>query len=608
MNNTANKAVVYSRIIDRIGLFCIGVFYLCYSMFWSSFAEIHITLPFLDFPIFVGEILLAGCLILLIFKWKVTSFRFNLWYYLLAVYIGWLLVKALGGYFAFGPLAFRNAALFYYPLFAVITYHFFSQEYFTQRIIAALLIIFFLAKVLIGFIQYFFFPYFVLSLILILKLDRKWLRCLACILLFYLFSYEIFFHGSRSFLLGNIAAFLFLIFSFILGVLKIERKYKVYFLLVMLAILAWGVLKFSRSARQIESLMAPLRLMEKFREYDEFIQRRKKVFEPQELKVQLYNENSINYINKALGRHEEGKAQGPQEEVAAQEVLAIIERKLDVAIEETVAKKDIFEEATLKDTVDVAVGLLKEQKESLLEVMGDEGNRDILEKKKQIMEISQRSKEILKNYEHAIKGGMADSGKTDTGERTLDKKAHEHLLRDAMESLAEQEEIALEGVTNVRSAVTKSLRTFNEEQGNMLFRMFIWHDMVSELAQGKPLFGFNFGKPQRSISIEILDQAHGEWTRDGWITPHNVFLHVVYRAGIVGILMIAGFFVSLFSLIKKFIEKRAVTGLLLVSILIFWIVVASFLVVLELPYQAIPFWALFGIALSYSKTLKGTRA
>ena len=130
---------------------------------------------------------------------------------------------------------------------------------------------------------------------------------------------------------------------------------------------------------------------------------------------------------------------------------------------------------------------------------------------------------------------------------------------------------------------------------------------MRDLAQEKPLFGFSFGKPQRSISVEILDHAHGEWTRDGWITPHNVFFHVIYRAGIVGVLIIAGFFIVLFSLTKEFIQKRAVTGLLLLSILIFWIVVASFLVVLELPYQAIPFWALFGIALAYRKTLEGVK-
>jgi hypothetical protein len=262
---------------------------------------------------------------------------------------------------------------------------------------------------------------------------------------------------------------------------------------------------------------------------------------------------------------------------------------------------------TLKDAVDTDAGIMKEQKKMLPEVIEDDGNKDVLEKKKRVEEISQRYVETLKDYERRISAGLADPGKTNAEERVLEKKALEHLLRDVMESLAEQKEIVSEAITDVRSAVTKSLRTLNVEQGNMLFRMFIWRDMLNELTQEKPLFGFSFGKPQRSISIEILDQAHGEWTRDGWITPHNVFLHVIYRAGIIGVLLIAGFFIALFSLVKTFIQERAVTGLLLVSILIFWIVVASFLVVLELPYQAIPFWALFGIALAYGKTLKSMR-
>jgi hypothetical protein len=679
MDNMANRSAVCGRVIDWVGLSAIGIFCLCYSIFWSSFAEIHITVPFLDFPIFVGEILLAVCVVLLVVKWKVTAFRFNAWYYLLGAYVGWVLIKALGGYFVFGPLAFRNAALFYYPFFAVATYHFFSKEYFDQRIIAVFLAIFLAVKAFIGVIKHFFFPYLALSFILILKLERRWLRYCACIVLLWLFPYKIFFHGSRSFLLGNVAAFLFLILFFIFGILKIEKKYKVYFLLVMLAVLGWGTFKFSRSARQIESLMAPVRLMEKFREYDEFIQRQKKGFKPQELDVRLYNENATNYIHKALGHAEDGKAKGQQEEISAKEAMVIIERKLDAVIEEMVAKKDIFEEVTLKDAVDTAAGIMKEQKEMPLEVIGngdkkdifeevtlkdavdtaagimkeqkemplevigngdkkdifeevtlkdavdtdagimkeqkkmlpevieDDGNKDVLEKKKRVEEISQRYVETLKDYERRISAGLADPGKTNAEERVLEKKALEHLLRDVMESLAEQKEIVSEAITDVRSAVTKSLRTLNVEQGNMLFRMFIWRDMLNELTQEKPLFGFSFGKPQRSISIEILDQAHGEWTRDGWITPHNVFLHVIYRAGIIGVLLIAGFFIALFSLVKTFIQERAVTGLLLVSILIFWIVVASFLVVLELPYQAIPFWALFGIALAYGKTLKSMR-
>lgn len=601
-----SRSAVFGRVIDRTGLLAIGIFCLCYSIFWSSFAENHITVPFLNFPIFVGEILLAVCMILLAFKWKVTGFRFNPWYYFLGAYVGWITIKALGGYFVFGPLAFRNAALFYYPLFAVISYHFFSKEYFSQRAIAVLLIIFLLAKISVGFIKYFFFPYFALSLILILRIEQRWLRYGACLVLPCLFPYKTFFHGSRSFLLGNIAAFLFLTPSFIFGILNVEKKYKVYFLLVMMAILGLGILKFSRSARQIESLMTPVRFMEKFKEYDAFIQRQKKEFKPQELKAQLYNKNSINFINKALGRVEDTKAQGQQEEVSVQDAMALIGRKLDAMIEETVAKKDIFEDVTLKDTVDVAAEVMKEQKKMLLEVIGGEGNKDVLKKKQQIMEISQRFKEIFKN-EHTIKGGIAGSGKTNGEDSIREKKALEHLIRDVKESLAEQAEIVLEGVTDVRSAVTSSPRTLNEEQGNMLFRIFIWRDMLSELAQEKPLFGFSFGKPQRSLSIEILDQARGEWTRDGWITPHNVFLHVIYRAGIIGVIIIAGFFIVLFSLTKEFIQKRVATGLLLVSILIYWIVVASFLVVLELPYQAVPFWALFGIALSYSKTLKGVR-
>ena len=101
--------------IDRATLIILGCFTFGYSVFWTSFAKLYIQLPFLDFPVFVGEVLLAVCLFLLAAKWGIKPVQMNAWYWLLAAYAAWVLVKAVGGYRAFGPLSFRNAALFYYP-------------------------------------------------------------------------------------------------------------------------------------------------------------------------------------------------------------------------------------------------------------------------------------------------------------------------------------------------------------------------------------------------------------------------------------------------------------------------------------------------------------
>ena len=66
----------------------------------------------------------------------------------------------------------------------------------------------------------------------------------------------------------------------------------------------------------------------------------------------------------------------------------------------------------------------------------------------------------------------------------------------------------------------------------IVFRLFVWRDMARELVQKRAWWGFSFGYPQRSRSLEVLRWAIGEWSRDGWITPHNSFFHIIYRAGL----------------------------------------------------------------------------
>jgi len=149
-----------------------------------------------------------------------------------------------------------------------------------------------------------------------------------------------------------------------------------------------------------------------------------------------------------------------------------------------------------------------------------------------------------------------------------------------------------------------SSRRLNINYGNSLFRILMWRDMLVQLREKKPILGFTFGKPFRSKSIEIINQAYGEWSRDGWITAHNSYLEILYRSGLVGILFIIAIFAILFKMIKKSIQLHSLNGVLLCGILINWLVAANFLVILELPYNAIPFWSLFGMTFAYLNNLK----
>jgi hypothetical protein len=138
---------------------------------------------------------------------------------------------------------------------------------------------------------------------------------------------------------------------------------------------------------------------------------------------------------------------------------------------------------------------------------------------------------------------------------------------------------------------------------NIIFRLLIWEDMIRELGENKNIFGVGLGHPQRSRNIEILGWADTEWRRDGWITPHNSYLHLIYRGGVVGIGVIAAIFMILYGLIRDFVDRRSVKGVLLSGVIIYGLIAANFLLILELPYYAIPFWSIFGLTMAYRRDL-----
>ncbi len=86
---------------------------------------------------------------------------------------------------------------------------------------------------------------------------------------------------------------------------------------------------------------------------------------------------------------------------------------------------------------------------------------------------------------------------------------------------------------------------------------------------------------------------------DGWICLHNSYLDLVYRAGIVGILMITAIIAVLIWFTIVSLRKRSLTGILLTGILINWFIAANFLEILEMPYSAIPLWSLLGLICAY---------
>ena len=154
------------------------------------------------------------------------------------------------------------------------------------------------------------------------------------------------------------------------------------------------------------------------------------------------------------------------------------------------------------------------------------------------------------------------------------------------------------------SATLNPSQDLSVEYGNVLFRYYIWRDMIEDMIQEKAILGINMGKPQRSKTIEMTYWAREEWERDGWITPHNSLLHIIYRAGIIGMLFVYLIFRLLIYTVRGFVRLRSYVGIMLCSSIIYWLTISCFLVILELPYSSIPFWSLWGVTLAYLKNLE----
>jgi hypothetical protein len=147
----------------------------------------------------------------------------------------------------------------------------------------------------------------------------------------------------------------------------------------------------------------------------------------------------------------------------------------------------------------------------------------------------------------------------------------------------------------LKEKYVKGNRTIDVEYHNILFRAFIWRDMLQNMIARKAILGSDFGEPFLSPSLIILNWGATEWKRDGWIEPHNSFLNLIYRAGIIGVLLVSAIIFYWIRAIKIFIENKYSFGILVCAITLSWLVAAMFLPILELPYSAIPFWIFYGI-------------
>jgi len=445
-----------NQIWSILALFPIGVCSLLYILFKRDFAKLHLDFSFLNFPVFIGEILLCYAGLVLMVRWAADPPAWNNYYAFAIVYLIWFTIKTVTGYCHWGPLALRHAALFYYPLFFGIGYIFFDRRAMTQWSLRGLFVIIEGALWYSQHDRYWDFTLGCMGLILILGVkDKKWALLMALILVFS-FPYLYLFKTARMMFVANTVSLLVLgTASFYLLETRLFFKMLVFILIV--AGISLGFYKSLILGESGRMFTPPGEVIAQFKGSDKIVQQKKSSFKKIPLKAALYNtghdKNELNYNN-------------------------------------------------LQDEV-------------------------------------------------------------------------KHL--DADKNYIEWNSV-----------------------NNIVFRLFIWRDMWEDWKTKKPFWGIDFGRPLRSPSLEILDWAQPEWGRDGWIEPHNSYFNMCYRAGYIGIFLVVFIWFELFRFFRAAFRRHSWVLILLAAILLNWMVAANFLLILELPYTAIPFWTLAGMAWAYA--------
>jgi len=577
---------------DYLILSVIGVFSLLYSVFYVNFAEVHIQLPFLNFPIFVGEFLLVFCFISLLIKWKIIKQKFSSGHYLLFTYVVFFLLKVVYGYIKWGPLALRHSALFYYPLFAVIGYYFYNPKMFRPVIKIFLAFIFLLMIWQNKFHDFFLFTYIALTLILILDLVKKWHKYILLGIFLVIIPYGKFFQPNRSFMVGLFSSFFFL---YGCGVLFIPLRLRTRILLFVLfptILFSWIFVqsfylnpKSSAQRHSLKSLVDFGSLVREFKYYDYIISAEEENFKMVYIKPQLYKKTDPAYLIDTF----EDSSVSKKEILEEQKIYKKTDPAylIDTSEDSSVSKKEILEEQKIeRETVGgplpegTILAFLPTESKKKLEIFGDFKEREVSIKEiKQIRKTGEKQEIIYdENFIELPADFSRDKLPLGTEFYRADEKGTIILpIWDA-------------GYIKVK-------------QVNTLFRLFLWRDMIGEIFEYKPLFGFDFGKPLRSKSLEILSWGGRAWRHNGWISPHNSYLHLLYRSGIVALPILVSLAVLFFLAFKKFFVSKSFSGIILLSTCVYWLVIANFLVLFELPYCSIPFWSLFGMIIKHSNLI-----
>jgi len=548
------KDINIGLVLSRVGLGLIFCYCLTVSILFVYFAQLHLTLPFLPFPIFVGEVLMFICLFLLagVCEYSQVFDRRSL--FLLSLYFGWVLIKALINYHYDGPLTCRNAALFYYPIFAVFAYCFYQKAKIPRKVLMPLALLAAGIMFFKGMVVWYWWTYVTLFVIAVCNTKSAKLRWLGWtfLMVVFLLGKEYFYKGPRAHFVSVFGAVIFLI-SYFGAILAQRRDYvRLNILLFSFIFFLMGFFIFS-DKKAITSITSLKGMINTYNEFDKQYQDQQANFVPKKIPIQLYNPKKFKTFFLA--------PTGPISQARVSQAGVSQAGATQARVSQAGVSQAGATQARVSQAGASQAGVTPAR-------------------------VSQAG---------ASQAGATQARVSQAGVS----QEREHQSRVSCPAKPQQSIL-----NNILRCRIRDERSFDLDENNIVFRFFVWRDMAHDLIQERAWWGFSFGKPQRSKSLEVLHWGDTEWGRDGWITPHNSFFHIIYRAGILGLGLIGVLFYMMGKLIKDFFRMNSPEGGFLVAGLIYWIVLSNFFVILEFPYNAIIFWTLFGITCAYRDDLK----
>lgn len=484
-------------ILQAAGIMLIGIYSMFCIHFHRYFAKLHVTIPGTELPLFVGEMLFGVCIVLLISLWTVSATKFNKWYSFLFIGLSFVIFKVFYGYYQWGTLALRHAALFYYPLFAVITYNFYNSKFFNQIIVVILLLIFLMNRLLGGFFDYYILTYLCLVLVFALKIQNRLIKYTGLLIIFITLPYNFFFGSCRTIIIGNFVALFFIVIVYCLRFIPVRRQYQWGLFILCLLISGLGILK-SVDKNALKSMFFWNSLITEYNQLDGVYKAKAGSYTFRNSTVKLYKQESDSVVTVASKNLEKWR------------------RKVLLAREKIIAQ---------------ALTVTQEQMPT------------------------------------AVDGSNSYS-------------SQELAIPTETEDTVQQDR-QLGGAIN-----------------SAIWRIFLWQDIFKDLFEQRGFLGVDFGKPIRSKKVAVIGWG-AESDRTGWEEPHNSYIHILYRSGLVGVILIGFLLFSVYRMAQKVILGKSLKGVFLVTIVIFWVFTANFGVILEVPYYAVPFWSLFGLIYRY---------